>query len=68
MTAESLVPIDLAQVDVRAEPVRLPFTAPAVNTATTWEGRDVLWLGPDESLVVAEPEADPRSPASWRTR
>jgi sarcosine oxidase subunit gamma len=56
MTAESIVPIDLAQVDVRAEPGRLPFTPPAENTSTTWEGRDVLWLGPDEWLVVAEPD------------
>ena len=56
MTAEPLVPIDLAQVDVRAEPDRLPFPPPAANTATTWEGRDVLWLGPDEWLVVAQPD------------
>ena len=57
MTAEPPVPIDLAQVDVRAEPDRLPFPPPAANTATTWKGRDVLWLGPDEWLVVAQPEA-----------
>jgi sarcosine oxidase subunit gamma len=56
MTAEPLVPIGLAQVDMRAEPDRLPFPAPAANTATTWEGRDVLWLGPDEWLVVAQPD------------
>jgi len=56
MTAEPLVPIDLAQVDVRAEADRLPFPPPAANTATTWEGRDVLWLGPDEWLVVAQPD------------
>jgi sarcosine oxidase, subunit gamma len=57
MTAEPLVPIDLAQVDVRADPDRLPFPPPAANTATTWESRDVLWLGPDEWLVVAQPDA-----------
>ncbi|MET1012432.1 MAG: sarcosine oxidase subunit gamma family protein [Actinomycetota bacterium] len=56
MTAEPLVPIDLAQVDVRAEPDRLPFPPPAANTVTTWEGRDVLWLGPDEWLVVDQPD------------
>jgi sarcosine oxidase subunit gamma len=56
MTADVLVPIDLAQVDVRAEPDRLPFTPPSANSATTWEGRDVLWLGPDEWLVVARPD------------
>ena len=59
MTAEPLVPNDLAQVDVRAEPDRLPFPPPAANTATTWEGRDVLWLGPDEWLVVADADATP---------
>jgi sarcosine oxidase, subunit gamma len=56
MTAELLVSIDLAQVDVRADLDRLPFPRPAANTATTWEGRDVLWLGPDEWLVVAQPQ------------
>ena len=56
MTAESLVPIDLAQVDVRTDADRLPFAPPSPNTSTTWEGRDVLWLGPDEWLVVAEPD------------
>jgi sarcosine oxidase, subunit gamma len=59
MTAESLVSIDLTQVDVRADPDRLPFTPPTANAVTTWEGRDVLWLGPDEWLVVAEPELAP---------
>ncbi len=59
MTAEPLVPIDLAQVDVRADPDRLPFPPPAANTASTWEGRDVLWLGPDEWLVVADADATP---------
>jgi sarcosine oxidase subunit gamma len=56
MTAERLPPLDLAQVDVRAEPGRLPFAPPSENTASAWEGRDVLWLGPDEWLVVARLE------------
>jgi sarcosine oxidase subunit gamma len=51
VTAE---PIDLAQVDVRVDPADLPFEAPVPNTATMWQGRDVLWLGPDEWLVVGE--------------
>jgi sarcosine oxidase subunit gamma len=55
MTVEPPVPVDLAQVDVRAAPQHLPFEAPAPNTATSWAGKDVLWLGPDEWLVVAEP-------------
>jgi sarcosine oxidase, subunit gamma len=59
MTAEPLVSIDLAQVDVRADPDRIPFTPPAANTVTTWEGRDVLWLGPDEWLVVTDADATP---------
>ena len=57
MTAESPVPIDLAQIDVRADPDHLPFAAPLESTVTDWGGRDVLWLGPDEWLVVAEPDA-----------
>jgi sarcosine oxidase subunit gamma len=57
MPAEALAPIDLAQVDVRADPGLLPFAPPAENSATTWEGRDVLWLGPDEWLIVAERDA-----------
>jgi sarcosine oxidase subunit gamma len=55
MTAESLLPIDLAQVDVRAASDLVPFDLPAENAVTVWEGRDVLWLGPDEWLVVGEP-------------
>jgi sarcosine oxidase, subunit gamma len=55
MVVEGLAAIDQAQVDVRADPGRLPFQPPAANTAITWEGRDVLWLGPDEWLVVADP-------------
>jgi sarcosine oxidase subunit gamma len=51
MTVE---PLDLAQVDLRAEPDALPFDAPAANTVASWHGRDVLWLGPDEWLVVGE--------------
>jgi sarcosine oxidase subunit gamma len=52
MTVEAL---DLAQVDLRAEPDALPFDAPDANTTATWGGRDVLWLGPDEWLIVDEP-------------
>ena len=55
MTAE---PRDLAQVDLRAEERLLPFDPPAPNTATTWEGRDVLWLGPDGWLIVGEPGSE----------
>jgi sarcosine oxidase, subunit gamma len=56
--AEPLRPVDVAQVDVRTDPAHLPFEAPEPNVATTWEGRDVLWLGPDEWLVVGEPGED----------
>ena len=52
MTAEQLVAVDLAQIGVRADASILPFEAPEPNTVTTWNGRDVLWLGPDEWLVV----------------
>lgn len=49
----------LSQVDVRVEPASaatLGFpTEP--NTARTSSGRDVLWLGPDEWLVVSGPGA-----------
>jgi sarcosine oxidase subunit gamma len=55
VTDEHLVAVDLAQMDLRADPSILPFEAPEPNTATTWNGRDVLWLGPDEWLVVGEP-------------
>jgi sarcosine oxidase subunit gamma len=51
-------PVDLAQIDVRANPGDLPFEAPEPNTATTWDGRDVLWLGPDEWLVVGDAGAE----------
>jgi sarcosine oxidase, subunit gamma len=47
-------PVNLAQVDVRADSGDLPFEAPEPNAATRWNGRDVLWLGPDEWLVVGE--------------
>lgn len=55
MTAERLVPVDPAQVDLRADPGALPFDAPDPNTATSWGRRDVLWLGPDEWLIVGQP-------------
>ena len=55
MTDDDLAAVDLAQVDVRAEARMLPFDPPAPNTTTTWNGRDVLWLGPDEWLVVDRP-------------
>ena len=54
MTDEHLVAADLAQVGLRADPRALPFEPPEPNTTTTWSGRDVLWLGPDEWLVVGE--------------
>ena len=53
MTAE-LAPIDLAQIDLRASADIVPFDPPPHNTATGWNEWDVLWLGPDEWLVVAE--------------
>jgi sarcosine oxidase subunit gamma len=52
VTAETLVVVDLTQIGLRAEPTGLPFDQPEPNTATTWGDRDVLWLGPDEWLVV----------------
>jgi sarcosine oxidase subunit gamma len=59
MTAELPLPIDLGQIDVRAASALMPFATPSENAAMVWRGRDVLWLGPDEWLVVAEPEAAP---------
>lgn len=48
--------LDLAQIDVRVDdPGALPFSAPDANTTGTWDGRDVLWLGPDGWLVVGQP-------------
>jgi sarcosine oxidase subunit gamma len=54
VTGEHLEAVDLAQVGVRADPRDLPFEPSQPNTTTTWEGRDVLWLGPDEWLIVGE--------------
>lgn len=51
--AELLASIDLGQVDVRTDdPAQLPFEVPMANAAVAWGDRDVLWLGPDEWLVV----------------
>jgi sarcosine oxidase subunit gamma len=60
VTAEAPVGLDavevnLAQVDVRADPAQVPFEAPDPNTVTTWMGREVLWLRSDEWLLVSEP-------------
>jgi sarcosine oxidase gamma subunit len=57
VTDEHLVTIDLAQVGLRVDPGNLPFESPEPNTTTKWSGRDVLWLGPDEWLVVGGPRA-----------
>lgn len=54
MTDEQLATVDLAQVSLRADPGNLPFQPPDPNAAATWNERDVLWLGPDEWLVVGE--------------
>jgi sarcosine oxidase, subunit gamma len=46
----------LSQIDVRADPSAasvLGFPA-RPNTTSTWNESDVLWLGPDEWLVIAE--------------
>jgi sarcosine oxidase, subunit gamma len=59
MAAEPPVPIDLAQIDVRASRDLLPFAVPVENAVSAWNDRDVLWLGPDEWLIVAEPDAAP---------
>ena len=51
--AEPLAPTDLAQVDLRGpDPSAFPFAAPEPNRVTAWGDRHVLWLGPDEWLVV----------------
>jgi sarcosine oxidase subunit gamma len=55
VTAEDLVAVDLAQISLRADQSSLPFDPPHPNTATAWNGWDVLWLGPDDWLVVGEP-------------
>jgi sarcosine oxidase subunit gamma len=61
MSAEAIT--GLSQVAVRLDPSlldRLPFEAPVEpNTAAARGGRDVLWLGPDEWLVVSDDEAGP---------
>jgi sarcosine oxidase subunit gamma len=58
VTDEHLVAVDLSQISLRSDPGVLPFEAPAPNTASTWSGRDVLWLGPDEWLVVGEASSE----------
>jgi sarcosine oxidase subunit gamma len=55
VTDELPVAVDLAQVVLRADPSLLPFESPEPNTASTWNDRDVLWLGPDEWLIVGGP-------------
>jgi sarcosine oxidase subunit gamma len=54
VTADTFVPVDRAQIDLRGDPSILPFEPPEPNTVTTWNGRDVLWLGPDGWLVVGD--------------
>jgi sarcosine oxidase subunit gamma len=54
VTDEHLAGVDLAQVGLRADPSTLPFEQPSPNNTSTWHGRDVLWLGPNEWLVVGE--------------
>lgn len=53
---DHLVTVEVVQVGLRADPDDLPFEPPEPNHATTWSGRDVLWLGPDEWLLVAPPD------------
>jgi sarcosine oxidase subunit gamma len=53
VTAE-LAPLDLAQIDLRSDATDVPFQPPQPNVATDWNDWDVLWLGPDEWLVVGE--------------
>jgi sarcosine oxidase subunit gamma len=59
----------LAQVDVRVarseEDPLPPFLPLEPNTWVAWVGRDVLWLGPDEWLVLDDTETtDPRGVAA----
>lgn len=53
----------LALVNLRVDAAlapRLPLGLPATpNTWSAGDGREVLWLGPDEWLVVAEPGSAP---------
>jgi sarcosine oxidase subunit gamma len=53
----------LAQLTLRADPAlapRLPFPLPLdPNTWTAGGGREALWLGPDEWLVVGPPGSAP---------
>jgi sarcosine oxidase, subunit gamma len=53
----------LAKVNLRVDPAlaaRLAFALPpAPNTWRLAGGREVLWLGPDEWLMVAEPASAP---------
>jgi sarcosine oxidase, subunit gamma len=53
VTAE-LARLDLAQIDLRSDPTNVPFEPPQPNLVTDWNDWDVLWLGPDEWLVVGE--------------
>jgi sarcosine oxidase, subunit gamma len=51
----------LTQIDVRADPsvaegIGFPIRP---NTTSAWSEGDVLWLGPDEWLVVADPGRAP---------
>ena len=63
MTGE---PRDLGQVDLRVDPQLVPFDPPPPNTVTTWDGRDVLWLGPDEWLIVGDAGSAPAIVAELR--
>jgi sarcosine oxidase subunit gamma len=52
----------LTQIDVRADPsaaATLGFPG-RPNTTSSWNESDVLWLGPDEWLVVAGPGRAPQ--------
>jgi sarcosine oxidase, subunit gamma len=53
----------LAQVDLRADPAlaaRLPLAPPLEpNTWTAGGGREALWLGPDQWLLVGPPGSAP---------
>jgi sarcosine oxidase subunit gamma len=46
----------LTQIDVRADPTAVSALGLTgrPNTTSAWRDADVLWLGPDEWLVVAE--------------